>query len=118
MDKHLRDLIQINGVIGAMILTNTGEILAHLGDFKLLPLKSVATEISGLYREQILLDKQIKWFLISFDIFNVQFSIHHPILIVCFSDSDVPTSLIRLTLGVVLSKLKNDKKFQKSINNL
>lgn len=118
IDETLNELNNTNGVIGTFIANMDGHVVARTGKIKAIPFKSMASEIKTFLGNIKLKGTPLPK--------RLQFTYHDMIImiqildfgfVVVLCESDNKTALLRLTLDVLFSKVKNNKSLKKYSNN-
>lgn len=110
IDEILNELNNTNGVIGAFIANMDGHVVAKTGRIKAIPLKSIANEIKTFLRNSNLKGTRLpKRLQFTYDEMIMIIQILDFGFVVVLCEPDNKTALLRLTLDVLVSKIKNNK---------
>ena len=107
MIKILKEIIRIKGVIGAFIANMNGHVAASIGELGATPLKSIAIEIRNFLQTNKPGRKHPEKFQFTYDNKTIIIQVLEIGFIVVLCKPDAITALLRLTLNVAFSKIKN-----------
>jgi len=114
--ETLNELNNIKGVISTFIANIDGHIIANTGEIKALPLRSMANEITAFLRNSKLKGiPPLKRFQFTYDNMIIIIQVLDFGFVVVLCEPDNATALLRLTLDVLFSKIKNNDNTLKRI---
>ena len=112
----LDEIVEVEGVEGAFIASNRGQILMRQGmDLDLRTMEGIAVHILRIISSYYLAKRNLKEIEVIWNRYRIVARNTNEFVIVTFCSSVKALSLLRITLNVVISHLIEDKKFMKQI---
>ncbi len=117
MIETLEELNTTKGVRGALIANMKGHIVvSNTNELETtIPLEKMTEDIKKFLADNKLMETEPKWLQFNYDNIIIFIQIIKNAYIIVFCETDIVPALLRLTLNVTCTKIKNNKSIIKKI---
>ena len=117
MVNTLREIQNTKGVVGAFIVNKKSNVAASVGELEAIPLKSMAVELNNFFNDNSIVATHPEKLQFLFDNRIILIQVLEIGYVVVLCEVNAVTALLRLSLNVAFTKIKNNNKILNSIAN-